>query len=62
VKSGYWPLYRYNPQLAKEGKNGFILDFQEAGRQPQAVPGGRDPLRVAEEDLPGRRPSACTPC
>jgi pyruvate-ferredoxin/flavodoxin oxidoreductase len=29
VKSGYWPLYRYNPQLAKEGKNGFILDSKK---------------------------------
>jgi pyruvate-ferredoxin/flavodoxin oxidoreductase len=29
VKSGYWPLYRYNPLLAKEGKNPFILDSKE---------------------------------
>jgi len=36
VNAGYWPLYRYNPQLAAEGKNPFIyeskepaLDFQE---------------------------------
>jgi pyruvate-ferredoxin/flavodoxin oxidoreductase len=26
VASGYWPLYRFNPVLAKEGKNPFILD------------------------------------
>ncbi|MEW6060483.1 MAG: pyruvate:ferredoxin (flavodoxin) oxidoreductase [Bacteroidota bacterium] len=26
VESGYWPLYRYNPQLAAEGKNPFQLD------------------------------------
>jgi len=26
VDSGYWPLYRYNPDLAKEGKNPFSLD------------------------------------
>jgi pyruvate-ferredoxin/flavodoxin oxidoreductase len=26
VQSGYWPLYRYNPLLADEGKNPFILD------------------------------------
>ncbi len=26
VKSGYWPLYRYNPQLREAGKNPFILD------------------------------------
>jgi len=29
VKSGYWPLYRYNPQLVKEGKNPFILDCKK---------------------------------
>ncbi|GAB6886863.1 pyruvate:ferredoxin (flavodoxin) oxidoreductase [Desulfothermus okinawensis JCM 13304] len=29
VQSGYWPLYRYNPMLAREGKNPFILDSKE---------------------------------
>jgi len=29
VECGYWPLYRYNPDLAKEGKNPFILDSKE---------------------------------
>ncbi len=26
VKSGYWPLYRFNPELEKDGKNPFTLD------------------------------------
>lgn len=26
VESGYWPLYRFNTLLAKEGKNPFVLD------------------------------------
>ena len=26
VQSGYWPLYRYNPDLAKQGKNPLQLD------------------------------------
>jgi pyruvate-ferredoxin/flavodoxin oxidoreductase len=26
VLSGHWPLFRYNPELAKEGKNPFQLD------------------------------------
>ena len=26
VSSGYWPLYRYNPELKQAGKNPFILD------------------------------------
>jgi pyruvate-ferredoxin/flavodoxin oxidoreductase len=29
VSSGYWPLYRYNPQLKDEGKNPFILESKE---------------------------------
>ena len=29
VDSGYWPLYRYNPQLTAEGKNPFTLDSKE---------------------------------
>ena len=29
VESGYWQLYRYNPQLEEEGKNPFILDSKE---------------------------------
>jgi pyruvate-ferredoxin/flavodoxin oxidoreductase len=27
VKSGYWPLYRYNPDRVKEGLNPFQLDY-----------------------------------
>ncbi|MDX9786881.1 MAG: pyruvate:ferredoxin (flavodoxin) oxidoreductase [Desulfobacterales bacterium] len=26
VASGYWPLYRYNPQLVEEGNNPFVLE------------------------------------
>lgn len=29
VKCGYWHLWRYNPLLANEGKNPFILDSKE---------------------------------
>ncbi len=29
VETGYWQLYRYNPLLAEEGKNPFILDSKE---------------------------------
>ncbi|MCJ7570832.1 MAG: thiamine pyrophosphate-dependent enzyme, partial [Candidatus Thermoplasmatota archaeon] len=28
VKSGYWPLYRYDPRLKEEGKNPFQLDYE----------------------------------
>ena len=29
VEAGYWHLWRYNPELKKEGKNPFILDSKE---------------------------------
>jgi len=29
VESGYWPMYRFNPVLADEGKNPFQLDYKE---------------------------------
>ena len=29
VEAGYWPLYRYNPNLAEEGKNPFVLDSKD---------------------------------
>ena len=32
VDSGYWHLYRYNPDLRKEGKNPFILDSKKPER------------------------------
>ncbi|MDR0841631.1 MAG: pyruvate:ferredoxin (flavodoxin) oxidoreductase [Christensenellaceae bacterium] len=30
VDAGYWPLYRYNPLLAEDGKNPFSLDSKPA--------------------------------
>jgi len=30
VNSGYWPLFRYNPDLAKQHKNPFQLDSRAA--------------------------------
>ena len=29
VDSGYWPLYRFNPEIEEEGKNPFVLDSKE---------------------------------
>ena len=29
VECGYWQLYRYNPELAEQGKNPFTLDSKE---------------------------------
>jgi pyruvate-ferredoxin/flavodoxin oxidoreductase len=30
VNSGYWPLFRYNPELSAQGKNPFLLDSRPA--------------------------------
>ena len=40
VKSGYWPLYRYNPRLKLEGKNPFILESKEPDGSLQAFLSG----------------------
>ena len=29
VKAGYWQLYRFNPELAEQGKNPFTLDSKD---------------------------------
>ena len=29
VQSGFWPLFRYNPDLVEEGKNPLLIDFEE---------------------------------
>ncbi len=29
VSSGHWPLFRYNPSLAKEGKSPLVIDSAE---------------------------------
>jgi pyruvate-ferredoxin/flavodoxin oxidoreductase len=34
VETGYWPLFHYDPRLAKEGKNPFVLDFTELKKDP----------------------------
>jgi pyruvate-ferredoxin/flavodoxin oxidoreductase len=29
VQSGYWPLYRYDPRLADQGKNPLVIESKE---------------------------------
>ncbi|MBO4318479.1 MAG: pyruvate:ferredoxin (flavodoxin) oxidoreductase [Mailhella sp.] len=41
VKAGYWPLYRFNPAAAAEGRNPFILDSK-------APDGGLDSFLLGE--------------
>ncbi len=30
VESGYWPLYRFNPELALKGKEPLKIDYKKA--------------------------------
>lgn len=52
VESGYWPLYRFNPLLAKEGKNPFILDSKEPDGNLQEFLGGENRFAALEKSFP----------
>ncbi len=69
VNSGYWPLFRYNPNLAEEGKNPFQLDsrapslslqqyiYNEARYTMLAKSNpehAKELLKLAEEDVASR--------
>ncbi|GCA63128.1 hypothetical protein KIPB_008024 [Kipferlia bialata] len=34
VETGYWVLYHFNPELAAEGKNPFVLDSRAPKKSP----------------------------
>jgi len=53
VESGYWPLYRFNPMLAQEGKNPFILDSKEPDGTIQEFLGGENRFAALEKSFPG---------
>ncbi|MCD4720541.1 MAG: pyruvate:ferredoxin (flavodoxin) oxidoreductase, partial [Desulfobacula sp.] len=52
VESGYWPLYRYNPELIKEGKNPFILDSKAPDGTLQEFLGGETRFAALEKSFP----------
>ncbi|NOX34111.1 MAG: pyruvate:ferredoxin (flavodoxin) oxidoreductase, partial [Deltaproteobacteria bacterium] len=52
VESGYWPLYRYNPELIKEGKNPFIFDSKEPDGTLQEFLGGETRFAALEKSFP----------
>ncbi len=52
VDSGYWPLYRYNPQLVQEGKNPFTLDSKAPDGTLQDFLGGEVRFAALEKSLP----------
>lgn len=42
VECGYWPVYRYNPALAKEGKEPLTIDYQKPDDQLVSFINGED--------------------
>ncbi|MDL2316734.1 pyruvate:ferredoxin (flavodoxin) oxidoreductase [Desulfovibrio sp. OttesenSCG-928-A18] len=42
VTSGYWPLYRYNPELTAQGKNPLILESKAPDGSLQSFLGGEN--------------------
>jgi pyruvate-ferredoxin/flavodoxin oxidoreductase len=52
VDCGYWPLYRYNPELIKEGKNPFILDSKEPDGSLQEFLSGEVRFAALEKSFP----------
>ena len=52
VLSGYWPLYRYNPELSKEKKNPFQLDSKAPSADIQEFLGGETRFASLEKLAP----------
>ena len=52
VESGYWPLYRFNPQLKDEGKNPFVLDSKEPKGSLKEFLGGEVRYAALEKLFP----------
>ncbi|MFO7748741.1 MAG: pyruvate:ferredoxin (flavodoxin) oxidoreductase, partial [Desulfobacteraceae bacterium] len=52
VETGYWPLYRFNPELKKEGKNPFVLDSKEPDGNIQEFLGGEVRFAALEKSFP----------
>ncbi len=52
VESGYWSLYRFNPELVKEGKNPFILDSKSPDGTLQEFLGGEVRFAALEKSFP----------
>ncbi len=52
VKSGYWPLYRYNPQRVKEGKNPFVFESKTPDGTLQEFLGGETRFAALEKIFP----------
>ena len=52
VDSGYWPLYRYNPELTEQGKNPFILECKAPDGSLQEFLSGENRYAMLERFHP----------
>lgn len=52
VESGFWPLYRFNPQLAGQGKNPFSLDSKKPDGTLQDFLAGENRFAALEKSFP----------
>lgn len=52
VDCGYWPLYRFNPNLKKEGKNPFILDSKAPTADFQSFLAGENRFAALKKARP----------
>ena len=52
VDTGYWHLYRYNPALADEGKNPFILDSKDPSTDYKAFLEGETRYTSLKQQFP----------
>ncbi len=52
VDSGYWPMYRFNPQMIKEGKNPFMLDSKAPDGSLQEFLSGEVRFAALEKSFP----------
>ena len=52
VESGYWPIFRFNPQLTHEGKNPFTLDSKQPDGTLQEFLSGEVRFAALEKSFP----------
>jgi pyruvate-ferredoxin/flavodoxin oxidoreductase len=52
VETGYWILYRYNPELKKEGKNPLVLDSKEPTKPVRDFLTGEKRYTILEGTFP----------
>lgn len=52
VDSGYWPMFRFNPQLVAEGKNPFTLDSKQPDGSLQEFLSGEVRFAALEKSFP----------